>query len=88
MTQRGEAAANAPAEDARADQRRLVQLIVAAVLMGATGVMLVVTGVWALIFEGSMSRELKGALTATVWRRPACWCSSSAWCCLFVSLEY
>ena len=62
MTQRVEAAANVPAEDARADQRRLVHLIVAAVLMGATGVMLVVTGVWALIFEGSMSRELKGAL--------------------------
>src|SRR2546427_13201103 len=62
MTQRVEAAADAPAEDARADQRRLVQLIVAAVLMGATGVMLVVTGVWALIFEGSTSRELTGAL--------------------------
>lgn len=33
------AAADAPAEDARADRRRLVQLIVVAVLTGATGVM-------------------------------------------------
>ena len=58
-----EAAANASTEDARADQRRLVHLIVAAVLMGATGVMLVVTGVWALIFDGPMSTELRGALS-------------------------
>jgi Fusaric acid resistance protein-like len=37
-------------------------LIVAAVLMGATGVMLVATGVWALTFRGVMSRELRAAL--------------------------
>ena len=57
MTQT-EAAANASTEGARADQRRLVQLILAAVLMGATGVMLAGTGIWALTFEGLMSREL------------------------------
>jgi Fusaric acid resistance protein-like len=57
-----EAAANAPTEDAGADQRQLVQLIVAAVLMGATGVILVGTGVWALTFNGLMSRELRRAL--------------------------
>ncbi len=56
------AATNAPAEDARADHGRLVQLIVAAVLIGATGVMLAGTGVWALTFDGVMSRELRGAL--------------------------
>ena len=53
-----ESPANASAEDARADQRRLVTLIVAAVLMGATGAMLAGTGVWALTFDGVMSREL------------------------------
>jgi hypothetical protein len=57
-----EAATNASAEDARADQRRLVELIVAAVLMGAMGVMLVGTGVWALTFHGVMSRDLKRTL--------------------------
>jgi hypothetical protein len=55
-------AASASAEGAGADGGRLVELIVAAVLMGAAGVMLVVTGVWALSFEGSMSRELTRAL--------------------------
>jgi len=30
--------------------------------MGAAGVILIVTGVWAVTFKGSMSRELKGAL--------------------------
>jgi hypothetical protein len=35
---------------------------VAAVLMGAAGVMLVGTGVWALTSTGVMSRELRGAL--------------------------
>jgi len=57
-----ESAADAPAEDARAGRGRLVQLIVAGVLVGATGVMLVGTGVWALTFKGSMSRELRRAL--------------------------
>ncbi len=57
-----EAAMSAPTEDARADQRRLVQLIVAAVLMGAIGALLVGTGVWAFTFHGVMSRELKRAL--------------------------
>jgi hypothetical protein len=57
-----EAARDASAEGARADQRPLVGLIVAAVLMGAIGVMLVGTGVWALTFTGVMSRELRGAL--------------------------
>jgi hypothetical protein len=52
------AARDASAQGARADRGRLVQLIVAAVLMGATGVMLVATGVWALTFKGVMSREL------------------------------
>jgi hypothetical protein len=56
------AATNAPTEDAGADQRRLVQLMVAAVLMAAVGGMLVGTGVWALTFHGVMSRQLKGAL--------------------------
>jgi hypothetical protein len=40
-----EAATGASAEGARADRGRLVQLVVAAVLMGATGVMLVATGI-------------------------------------------
>jgi hypothetical protein len=57
-----EAAPDASAEGARADRGRLVQLIVAAVLMGATGVMLVAIGVWALSFKGVMSRELRRAL--------------------------
>jgi hypothetical protein len=57
-----EAAADASATGARADRGRLVQLIVAAVLMGATGVMLVATGVWALTFEGVMSGELRRTL--------------------------
>lgn len=57
-----EAAAAAPAEGARADRGRLVELIVAAVLMGVMGVMLTGTGVWALTFEGSMSKELTRAL--------------------------
>jgi Fusaric acid resistance protein-like len=57
-----EAAADASAEGAKTDRERLVQLIVAAVLMGATGVMLVATGVWALTFKGVMSRELRAAL--------------------------
>jgi hypothetical protein len=56
------AAADASAEGARADRGRLVQLIVAAVLMGAAGVMLVGTGVWTLTFNGVMSKELRGAL--------------------------
>jgi len=56
------AAADASAEGARADRGRLVELIVAAVLMGAAGVMLVAAGVWALTFNGVMSRELWGAL--------------------------
>ena len=53
------AAADASAEGARADRGRLVQLIVAAVLMGAAGVMLVAAGVWALTFNGVMSKELR-----------------------------
>ena len=57
-----EAAADASAGGATADRGRLVQLIVAAVLMGVTGVMLVGTGVWALTFMGAMSRELRRAL--------------------------
>jgi len=59
-----EAARDASAEGAGADRRRLVQLIVAAVLMGAIGIMLVGNGVWALTstFTGVMSRELRGAL--------------------------
>ena len=39
-----------------------LELVLSAVLMGATGVMLVATGVWALTFEGSMSRDLTRAL--------------------------
>jgi hypothetical protein len=56
------AAADASAEGARADRGRLIQSIVAAVLMGAAGVMLVAAGVWALTFKGVMSKELRGAL--------------------------
>jgi len=59
-----EAAADASAGGATADRGRLVQLIVAAVLMGATGVMLVATGVWAVTFKGVMSRELRRALNS------------------------
>jgi hypothetical protein len=43
-------------------QRRLAQLIVAAVVMGAAGVMLIATAIWAFTFEGSMSRDLRRAL--------------------------
>jgi hypothetical protein len=58
-----EAATNASAKGTRTDHKRhLVHLIVAAVLMGAAGVMLVGTGIWALTFDGVMSRQLKGAL--------------------------
>jgi hypothetical protein len=49
--------ADASAEGTRADRRRLVQLIVAAVLMGVTGVMLVATGVWAPTFKGLVWQE-------------------------------
>jgi hypothetical protein len=45
-----------------AGRRHLARLIVAAVLMGAIGVLLVVTGVWALTFEGSISRALRRTL--------------------------
>jgi hypothetical protein len=54
--------ADAPAAGTRVDRGRLIQLIVAAVLMGAAGVMLVATSVWALTFKGSMSWELRRAL--------------------------
>ncbi len=43
-------------------QRRLVQLIFAAVLMGAAGVMLIATAIWAFTFEGFISRDLRRAL--------------------------
>jgi hypothetical protein len=47
---------------ATASRRHLPRLIVAAVLMGAIGVLLVVTAVWALTFEGSISRALRRTL--------------------------
>jgi hypothetical protein len=52
----------APPEDVGSDHRQIAQLIVASVLMGATGVLLVAIGVWALTFAGVTSRELKRAL--------------------------
>jgi hypothetical protein len=43
-------------------QRRLVQSIFAAALMSAAGVTLIVNAIWALTFEGLMSRDLRRAL--------------------------
>jgi hypothetical protein len=50
----------------------LVQLISAAALMGAAGIMLIATAIWAFTFEGVMSRELTRvlnghSLTAAAW---------------------
>ena len=43
-------------------QKRLGQLIVAAALMGATGITLVVAAIWAFKFQGFESRDLRRAL--------------------------
>ena len=50
------------AEVVSADHPGRLELVLAAVLMSATGIMLFATGLWALTFEGSMSRELTRAL--------------------------
>jgi hypothetical protein len=50
--------ANTSTERPGVGQRDLLRLIVAAILMGATGGMLVGTGIWALTFEGFLSPAL------------------------------
>lgn len=51
-----------PTDGTRTNPAQLARLIVAAVLMGATGVVLVGMGGWALNFTGSFSPNLRGAL--------------------------
>ena len=50
------------AEAVSVDHPGWLDLVLATVVMGATGVMLIATGLWALTFEGSMSRDLTRAL--------------------------
>jgi Fusaric acid resistance protein-like len=45
-----------------ASNRNLARLIVAAVLTGALGLMLVLTGTWALTFAGTVSKDLRRTL--------------------------
>jgi heme exporter protein D len=49
-------------ESAKTSPAQVARLIVAAVLIGASGVLLVVTGGWVLNFTGTFSADLKGAL--------------------------